>query len=504
MDETSKKSSIKNVVFAGVALFIAFPVQFVSRYFLIKYFGIDFLGLTGVFNSIIGMINLADLGISGAIVFSLFKPVADKDWPMVRALLSIFKRIYFAIAGVVLLLGLAVVPFLDRIVASEFSSQMVLALYLMFVVGAASSYTLAYYQTILIVTERNHIISKVNLIWTYLLLGGQIFAIVFLDSKFVYVFFVVFLGFLSNISLRHIVRKSQPEIVSGTTSHITQEQIKQIKANVFGNFLLRLSGVVVTSTDSLLISAFVGLSQVGIYSNYLILTNFLQKVIVQVLGSLTGNIGVFATKNTGVEGERLFQRLQFFNYLVLNIAVFAIIGAINPFIGLWIGQRYTLDNWTLILIGISFYVMNYRALGWSFTAAYGLADKMKKTAVMEMMANIIFSLTFLVVFKLGLKGVILGTIFSTLLTVAWQNPVVIYKYAFGISVKGYFRRYLINIVGAVVGGFGMFLLGQSIVELNDLLRFIIQVFAAVGLGTCVSLLMYRRSTIVKEILKKRV
>ena len=145
MDETSKKSSIKNVVFAGVALFIAFPVQFVSRYFLIKYFGIDFLGLTGVFNSIIGMINLADLGISGAIVFSLFKPVADKDWPMVRALLSIFKRIYFAIAGVVLLLGLAVVPFLDRIVASEFSSQMVLALYLMFVVGAASSYTLAYY-----------------------------------------------------------------------------------------------------------------------------------------------------------------------------------------------------------------------------------------------------------------------------------------------------------------------------------------------------------------------
>lgn len=504
MDETSKKSSIKNVIFAGGALFIAFPVQFISRYFLIKYFGIDFLGLTGVFNSIIGMINLADLGIGSAIVFSLFKPVANNDWPMVRALLAIFKRIYFAIAGVVFLLGLAVVPFLGNIVTPEYPSRMVLVLYLMFVIGAAASYTLAYYQTILIVTERNHVISKINLIWTYLLLGGQIFAIVFLHSMFVYVLFVVFFGFLSNVSLRYIVRQSQPEIISGSTSEITKEQIKQIKANVFGNFLLRLSGVVVTSTDSLLISAFVGLSQVGIYSNYLILTNFFQKVIVQVLGSLTGNIGVFATKNSGIEGERLFQKLQFFNYLVLNIAVFAIIGAINPFIGLWIGQRYTLDNWTLILIGISFYVMNYRALGWSFTAAYGLADKMKKTALMEMVTNVIFSLIFLVVFKLGLEGVILGTIFSTLLTVAWQNPVVIYKYAFHMSVKSYFIRYLINMVGTVVGGFGIFWLSRSIIELNDLLRFIIQVVAAVGLGAGVSLLMYRRSTIVKEILKKRV
>lgn len=502
MNESSKKNSIRNVIFAGLSLFVAFPVQFINRFFLIKYFGIDFLGLTGVFNSIIGMVNLADLGISSAVVFALFKPVATKDWALVRALLHLFKKVYFVISGVVLLLGLAVVPFLSQIIGSKIDIYAISILYVLYVIGAGLSYSLAYYQTILIATEKNYLISKVTLAWTYILLLGQLISIVFFNSKLLYVIFTVVLGIAVNITLRSIVRKNFPEVVSGKLESISKEYIAQIKNNVFGNFVLRLSGVIVTSTDSLMISMFVGLSQVGIYSNYLILTNFFQKVIVQLLGSLTGNIGVFATKNSKAEGEALFQKLQFFNYLILNVVVFAILGAVNPFIGLWIGHRFTLDEQTIILISVSFYLMNYRALGWSFTAAYGLADKMKKISIFEMAANLLFSLLFILVFHLGLKGIILGTIFSTLLTVTWQNPIVIYREAFGMSAKKYFVRYIKNALLTVLGGVIVLSSFNSLQGVANILVFVVQTFMALLMGMFISFVSYARTPIVKELLVK--
>lgn len=448
MKQSRTKLAMKNVSITGLVTLLNFPIQFINRFFMVRYLGMAYLGITSLYANILSVLSLTDLGVGTAIIFMMYQPLEDGDHRKLSILMRYYRRVYHAIALIIFVIGLLIIPFLHVFLGKQISYPHVYLLFIIYLLGSVSSYLFSYNQSLLNADQRSHIVSAINLIVCYVLLTAQIITVILYKNPLLYAALFVFTGFVSNLIVSVYVHRHYPYIY-GTKERLSKADNKLLFDNVVGNFFLRVSGVVVTGTDNLFLSTFAGVIQVGFYANYVTLTSFLQKFILQVIASFTGSIGNFSVTSDRQAGEDLFHKLQYINFVILNLATMGILFLSKDIIAVWLGKQYILDTLTTLLIGLSFYIMNYRALGWNFVAVYGLGKYMKMFSVNEMIANVVASLIFLWGFHMGLRGVILGTIISTILTVSWQDPYIIFKYGFHTRPTKYFTRYVRNL--AIMG-----------------------------------------------------
>lgn len=443
--------ALRNAIVTGIVTFLNFPIQFINRYFMVHYLGITYLGLTSLFTNILSVLSLADLGIGTSIVFLLYTPLAKKDFKKVAIIMGFYKKIYRIIAIVIFSLGLLVLPFLKNIVGKSINYPHVYILFIIYLLGTVSSYLFSYNQSLLYADQKNHIISWINLIVTYVMLSIQVMTVIFFKNPLLYAALFVFSSFITNIvvsifvnNIYHLERNDKIK------EQLSLREKNLLKHNIIGNMFLRVSGVVVTGTDNIFLSVFAGVTSVGLYANYVTLTNVIQRIMTQMIGAVTGSIGNYIAQKDENENRKLFFNLQFINFMFDGMSCLGICFLSNDVITLWLGHKYIINNLDILLIALSFYVMNYRMLGWNFIAVYGLARYMKVFSINEMIANILFTLVFLIIFKLKLTGILLGTIFSTLFTVTWQDPYVIFHHAFHKSCKEYFKKYIYNFLILVI------------------------------------------------------
>ncbi len=459
MKQSRTKLAMKNVSVTGLVTFLSFPIQFINRFFMVRYLGMAYLGITSLYANILSVLSLTDLGVGTAIIFMMYQPLEDGDHRKLSILMRYYRNIYYGIAIIIFVVGLIITPFLHIFLGTQITYPHVYLLFLIYLLGSVSSYLFSYNQSLLNADQHSHVVSTINLVVCYVMLTAQIITVVLFKNPLLYAVLFVSTGFITNLIVSIYVHCHYPYIY-GTNDRLTKKEDRSLLDNVIGNFFLRVSGVVVTGTDNLFLSAFAGVIQVGFYANYVTLTAFLQKFMNQVISSFTGSIGNFSVTSDFSAAEDLFHKLQYINFVILNLATMGIIFLSKDIIVLWLGGQYVLDSVTTLLIGVSFYVMNYRVLGWNFIAVYGLGRYMKLFSVNEMLANVIFSLIFLWGFHMGLRGVVLGTIISTILTVSWQDPYIIFKYVFHNYPTKYFSRYLRNLI--IIGvEYGTMLLSEQ-------------------------------------------
>lgn len=491
MKNRSRSSlALRNSFVSGLVTLLNFPIQFINRYFMVHYLGVTYLGLTSLFTNILSVLSLADLGIGSAIVFLLYKPLADHDIDKVSVIMKYYRYIYRAIALIIFALGVIIMPFLRFFVGKSISYPHVYLLFLIYLLGSASSYLFSYNQSLLYANQENRVVSWINLVVTYVMLSIQIYTVLLYKDPLLYAALFVFSNFVTNIFVAIYVNRKYP--LKKTREKLDKKSKKLLVQNVIGNMFMRISGVVVTGTDNILLSTFAGVVIVGLYANYVTITSVIQKFMNQIIGAISGSIGNFAVTKSRRESERLFNNLQFINFLILNVAFLGIYFLSNDVISLWLGKKYILSQLNIFLIAISFYTMNYRMLGWSFISIYGLARYMKAFSVNEMVANVVFSLLYLAVFKLKLTGVLLGTITSTVLTVAWQDPYIIFHHAFHSSMKPYVRRYFYNLLIVLVEFAGISF-ANNLLAANVWLHFFELLVIVVLVGIIVPMLFYLRT-----------
>ena len=92
MSESRLSKSIKNLRAAWIGQFLNIFAKFVMRRFFVKYISTDYLGLDAVFNNIIGLMNLAELGIGSAIFYALYGPLAEEDEDRVLGVMQLLAR----------------------------------------------------------------------------------------------------------------------------------------------------------------------------------------------------------------------------------------------------------------------------------------------------------------------------------------------------------------------------------------------------------------------------
>lgn len=433
------KSSLKNLVFALFGQFLGLIASFITRIFFIDILGTEYLGLNGLFSNILTILSLVELGIGPAIAFSLYKPIAEKDIESIKSLMKLFKKAYFTIGLLILILGICITPFLKSFIKNSTDIPNIKIIFILFVLNSAISYFFSYKRTLIISDQKRYIATFYRYLFFVLLHITQIFVLYLTKNYILFLICQILFTLTENIIVSRKADKLYPFLREKKVQNIDKETFSEISRNVRAMVAHKLGGVVVNTTDNIIISKYVGLVQVGLYSNYQLVLNALNIITGQIFTSITASVGNLGVTESNEKKKFIFQVVFLINFWIFSFISICLFVLINPFIEFWIGKEYVLNSTTVSVIILNFYLSGMRKSVLTFRDALGLFWYDRYKPIFESIINLFFSIYLVQYF--GMVGVFIGTTISTLSTVFWIEPYVLYKYGFKTSVKSYFLRY---------------------------------------------------------------
>lgn len=455
MSKTRTQYALLNSAVGFISQFIRIILSFINRTIFIQFLGVTYLGINGLFTSILSILSLAELGMTTAIAYSLYKPLADSNYSKVFAYLDLFKNIYRIIALIVFILGVVVSLFLPFFMNEIDVTSQIILIYYLFLINSVISYLFTYKRTLLDADQKRYI--NVSVDFAVFVVGSflQIWILFTTKNYILYLILAIVMTVVSNLVTSIVVNKIYKNAIPHSYDSLEEHEKQQFFKSVKGTLISKISETVVFGTDNLLMSTFISIVTVGLYSNYALLTTTLQRLIGQLVASLSGTVGHLVHSDTDKEKSfAVLKRLQFVVFMIVYLVSIGIIIFINIFIQFWIGQDYLLSNTVVLLISISFFLTNYRIPYLTFINSYGLFWEQRIKNVVEALLNIVLSLLFLINFQLGISGILLGTICSSLLTVVWFEPYTVLKYGLKINpFKGYRRILEHYLIAGVTLGF---------------------------------------------------
>ena len=262
------KNSVKGIVSGMINKIILLIIPFIVRTIFIKTLGMEYLGLNSLFSSILNILNLAELGVGSAIVFSLYSAIAKNDEKEICALMNFYKKIYRIIGILVVAIGLIILPFIRQLCKGSVPTDVnIYILYLMYLVNSASSYFLYAYKNCLLTAYQQTYIS--NNVSTFVKVGLNVLQAIFLllgQGYYVYLALAILATITENIVNAIWATRKYPNYKAN--GEIPKDEKKMIYKKVKALFFYKVGGVVLSSVDSIVISSFLGLTVLGKYNNY--------------------------------------------------------------------------------------------------------------------------------------------------------------------------------------------------------------------------------------------
>lgn len=412
-------------------------IQFIARSIFIRFLGETYLGLNGLFTNILSLLSVSELGVGSSIIFSLYKPIATHDHPKIVALMQLYRKAYNWIGVTIGVLGVAVMPFLHLMIHGSQKVDNLYLIYLLFLANSVVSYFFTYKRSLISADQKAYIVTLNDFLF---LLFANIVQITFLyihPDFVIYLIIQIFFTIAGNVCISWIVDHRYPYLRHAKPTKVDKATSDEIKKNVLGNMSSTIGGQIVMGTDNIMISAFVNLVSVGIYSNYTLVVNAISNVCKQITNSITASIGNFAVAGDAGRNNDLFRRHFFVSQSLAYFTGIELAVLLNPFVQWWVGRANVLPKVTAWLIVINFVIQVYRNTGFVFIQSYGLFWYQRIKPVIEATINVALSLIFLIPLKMGINGVLLATICSSFGFVIWYEAYVVYKYALKRSIREY-------------------------------------------------------------------
>ena len=438
------ENSIRNIRFALIFQAASILITFFTRKIFVMVLTKEYLGLDGTFSNILSMLSLAELGVGNAITYSLYKPLAESDHGQIVALMLLYRRVYHIIGTVVAVLGCLLTPFLPLLIHDLPDIPGIQLIYLLFVLNTAWSYFYVYKQSLIIADQRQYITTTCRYGLKILLYLAQALFLWLTRNYFVYLGLQVGVTLLENIVLSICANRLYPYLNTASLCPLPKKTKQEIWKNTRAMMLHKVGGVVVFGTDNLLISHFVGVVAVGMYSNYLMVTNGLNAVYSQLFRALTASVGNLGATAEPKQTYTVFCKINLAGNWLYGFSAVCLTVLFNPFIALWVGEEYLFDQKTVCLIALNFYVWGMRQAVLTFRDAEGLYWYDRYKPVAESTINLVVSAILAV--PLGVEGIFIGTFISTMTTCFWIEPLVLFRHAFLVSTKPFFRDYILNTV----------------------------------------------------------
>ena len=410
----------------------------------------------------------------------------------------VYKKAYTGIAVVVGAIGLGLSFFLSFIIAEPpdipESLQLIFWLY---VVNNMASYILTYKKSILIAYQENYIVSEVQQIASLIQQIAQMIVLCFTKQYILYLIIQILCTILNNIIISVVVKKRYPWINEKDGEELPQEVSKEIFKNVKALSISKIAGVVSNGSDNIIISKFVGLSSVGVASNYTMIINSLNGILWNGLSSLTSSFGNFNVDSTIGQRRKLFNELFLCSYWLYGFMTIGIITLANSFVQLWVGSNYLVPQGVVLALVLITYISGVNFPVYTYQSTLGMFDKMKIPYVLFAVFNILLSI--LLGKNWGLFGVYIATSITRLCTSEVSSGYYVYRYGLKLSPLKYLKKYviyfLILILNILVTNYAV-----SLVQIAGIIGFSIKVVTCTVVCNAIYFVCFFRTTEFRNLL----
>ncbi|HAF0292615.1 TPA: hypothetical protein G9C53_005022, partial [Salmonella enterica subsp. enterica serovar Typhimurium var. 5-] len=466
------ENSIKNISIGILSQIVLVLLGFISRKIFVDSLGIEYLGINGLLTNVLSVMALVESGIGISIVYNLYKPLANGDKKKIIALVQAYKKAYKLLAFIVVIFSLCLFPFLGLLMKGGGDIDNLALIYFIFVAKNIVSYLNAHKWSLINADQKGYILVKVNLLFQIATMIARILILVATNSYILFLTIELIIYIIETIYNGNIVNKRYPYIKTKEHFPLDNKTKENLVTNVKAMFLHNIGGFMVFGTDNLLISSFISVATVGLYSNYVMITSQLAALVKPILGGIGASVGNLLATENGEKNYSIFKVSLLVNFWVYSLSVIFLYNLLEPFIKWWIGEQYILNQLSFIFILINFYLTGMRTAIATFKNKAGLFTQDKYAPVFEGMINLISSL--ILVKYYGLAGIFMGTTLSTLLTIFWTQPVIVYKNVFKVPVYSYFIKYGLFMMITLSVGFITTLVCNTLIDGNSFLDLIIK------------------------------
>lgn len=448
----SKNSRTKNSVYnfssSMAGQLIAITMQFVVRTVFINTLGKSYLGINGLFSNILSMLSLTEFGVGNAIIFKLYDPIARNDQKRITVLMRFYKNVYRVIGAVVAVIGLLLIPFLPYMIKDygklETLNLNAAIIFILYLAKSVSSYVFfAYKSAIIKADQKEYLINLISYLFT---LGGGVAQIIFLTiyPKFeLYVIISVLQVLVQNVAVAILANRMYPYIKEKSSETLEKKEIKEVFKDCSALFLYKLNGVVLKATDNLVLSMFLGLDMIALYSNYYVLYTTINTLFSRIFGSMSHSLGNLHTTHDTKHEYSIFEVVNLASAMLGGTAFVGIFVVANEFVQAWIGTEWQIAQPFAFLMGFELYTLASRVALSKYRTAMGLFQQAKWRPLAGMIINIVVSV--LLVRTWGICGVLVGTIVADWTTFMWFDPLIIHKHGFANvkPVTAYYKKLIL-------------------------------------------------------------
>lgn len=432
------QSAAKNIAFGQIGNLVTQLLNFVLRTIFISHLGDTLNGVNGLYANILSVLSMAELGVGTAMNYSLYKPVAQGNIDKVKSYMGLYKKAYRVIGIVIAVIGLAVSPFLPYLVNQPkgVSTRDLTLYYFIFLFNTVSTYFVAYKYSLVNAEQKNYIQTNILTVTKMITVVLQIAVILFTGNYYGYLLTAAAVELLQKIFVSVYLNKRYPYLKDKNVEKLSKEETGEIITKTRALMFHKIGDVARLQTDSMIISGFINVTLSGFVDNYNLVLNSIANVVNIIFNSVLSSFGnLFATETR----EKQFRIFKVYRFAACWIYGFTAVGfsmLLTPFVGLWLGDTgKTLAFSVVMCILVDYYFKGDRIVLSNFKTAAGVFEQDKYLALIQGAVNL--ALSIVLVRKIGLAGVYIGTIVSGLIANV-TKPVIIYRVILKQPVKGYF------------------------------------------------------------------
>lgn len=425
----------KNAIITALLMMAYYGICFACRTVFTLLLGQEFLGIQGVFSDILSILSFAELGLGNALIYLFYKPIHDDDKEQINSRLEFCKKIYHIITGVIIILGVGIIPFLKGIIGENIFAEELYLIYVLYLTNSIVSYFWAYKKTLLIADQKSYVVNLITQLSNIFMNIIQIIILYCTRNYFLYLITAISFNFLSNLICSLYVNKKYEYLRRTYKRNFNKIEQKTFVKSLKGLFLVRIAGVSFSSTDNIFVSKFVGITAVGVLSQYTLISIMIHSFVNTVIASITSSIGNLAVESNKKKEYNVFSKVMFANNVIYGMSCITLSLLLTRFVStIWLNDDYWVPQLVPILICIDLFFKGNNYVYYEFRNAYGNFHELAMVKVFSGILNIVLDYVFVI--KFGVIGVLSATIISQMVY-RFSDIYVLFKLHFCLFYKDF-------------------------------------------------------------------
>jgi len=441
MENSRTGNVIRNVSWATLLQVLLMILQFVARTFFIQRLGKDYLGITGLFSDIVWILELANMRIPDAIILSMYKPLSEKDYAKVRAIIHFFRKACFIISFAIMVIGLFFIPLLPYIIKDPpHIPENFTIMYLFYLFEKVFIYLFIYKKSIIFADQKDYIVNIYLKASHFLQIILQIIILLTIRNFYLFLLAEIFTTVVMTFMINYKANKLYPFIIKKNTEKLKKEEVSEIFVNVKSMFLYGLGSATLIGIDSILVSSIVGIGVLGLCTNYLLIINSVKALIDQAMTGFTASIGNLNVEKDIVKTEETFNQVNFIVFMVAGFCAVNMGASLDYLIDVWLGESFLISRAITISLVLRFYIQATQYTTFTFRSTLGLMKKWKMIPIVTAVVNIASSIVMGKYFSAA--GIFFASSIAIFFCTIIPEAILLYKFIFTKSSRIFFLRYI--------------------------------------------------------------